>query len=40
MKARSIILLAILLILVGAAGCGGSDSLNGQPGMLYFYSDT
>ena len=40
MKARFIILAALLLILVGAIGCGDSDSLSGQPGMLYFYADT
>ena len=40
MKARFIILAAIALLIVGMTGCGSSDSLSGQSGMLYFYSDT
>jgi hypothetical protein len=40
MKVRLIVLAAIVLVFVGVSGCGGSDSLSGRPGMLYFYLDT
>jgi hypothetical protein len=40
MKMRSVVLIAVVLVVVGVSGCSGSDSLNGRPGMLYFYLDT
>jgi len=40
MKLRFILLIAIAVLVVSLAGCGGSESLSGQAGMLYFYSDT
>ena len=40
MKSRFTLLIAIALLVVSLAGCGGSESLSGRTGMLYFYSDT
>jgi len=40
MKARLTLLALVLLVVVGVIGCGGSDSLSGRAGMLYFYVDT
>lgn len=40
MKMRIVILLVLMLVFVGGSGCGGSDSLSGRAGMLYFYADT
>lgn len=40
MKARLFVLTIVLLAGVALGGCGGSDSLSGRTGMLYFYADT
>ncbi len=40
MRMRFVILIAVALVVTGVSGCSGSDSLNGRPGMLYFYLDT
>lgn len=40
MKARFIILIAMVLVISGVSECGNSEGLSGRPGMLYFYSDT
>ena len=40
MKVRLLILIVVALLIVGMTGCGGSDSLSGRSGMLYFYADT
>jgi len=40
MKRHFTILIALVVIVAVMSGCGGSDSLSGRVGMLYFYADT
>jgi hypothetical protein len=39
MSRRLIFLAVVGLLMLGLSACGGSESLSGRPGMLYFYSD-